>query len=132
MKPPRAITMVMISVALALSLMGEWAVARSAAGSILVPPLATLAVILAMAVLPFSLGLWCALAAGFVFDSVALPPFGASIVLFVFLACVIEIARLVIADRIAPLTKAALAAGLVVLAGIAAPVIRAAMAFLHL
>ncbi|GEM_PF-2330884 len=131
MKQLRAITMAVISIALALSLMGEWIIARSVAGSIMVPPLATLAVILAMVVLPFSLGLWCALVAGFVFDSVALPPFGASIVAFFFLACVIEIARLVIADRIAPLTKAAMAAGLVVLAGIAAPVIRATMVLLH-
>ncbi len=118
--------------AVPVALFCEWVIARLAPGSAFVPPAATFAGVLVMQALPFSVGLWYGLAAGFLLDSVALPPFGATMLLFLFLACAMGIARLVIADRMSPLAKAAVVAGLFALAYAVAPLARAAAALLSL
>lgn len=131
MRPPLAIGIVVVGAALAVSLFGEWVIARVAGGSALVLPVTTLAVILVMRVLPFSAGIWFGLAAGFLLDSVALPPFGATILLFLFLACVMEAVRVVMANHESYPAKIAMVAGLYILAYGAAPLARAAAMLLR-
>ena len=132
MRLPPLIMAFGFSAALIASLWCEWVIARMGGGSILVPPVTLLAAIAAMAALPFSLRIWCAAAAGFVLDSVGLPPFGAAMLLFIFLACMIEAARLVIADRASLFAKVAMAAGLYLLAYGAGPLARTAAGLLRL
>lgn len=121
-----------VGIILVAALFCEWVIVRSFGGSIYMPSATALAVILIMFVLPFSWGLWVAGVWGFVIDSIALPPFGATILLFLFLACAIEIIRIVIAESKSYLAKVAVVAGLYILAYIAAPAARVAAALLRL
>ncbi|MFY9462555.1 MAG: hypothetical protein WAP52_00005 [Candidatus Sungiibacteriota bacterium] len=132
MKIPMIIGILGIGAALAAAIFCEWVIARIAGGSVVVPPVTVLAVILVMTALPFSFRIWLALAAGFLLDSVALPPFGATILLFVFLAGVMEIVRAVMADRKSYFAKTVTGAGLCLLAYGAAPLARVAAVLLRL
>lgn len=131
MRLPWVKGLLIVGATLAGSLIAEWIVARAVAGSIVVPPMTTFAVILTMQALPFPLALVLALGAGFFFDSISLPPFGAAIALFLFLACVMEIGRALIADRTSRIVRFAMAAGLYFLAYGVAPLARSAAAFLN-
>lgn len=130
MRMPRAVGIVVIGAVFVVALFCEWAIARSVSGIAFLPPVTLLAVLLIMLALPFSLGLWVAWVGGFLIDSVALPPFGATILLFLFLACAIEAGRAVMAERKSYLAKIAMVAGLSLLAYGVAPLARAAAALL--
>ena len=131
MRSSLGIGFVAVAVALVASLFGEWVVARLVGGSTVVPPLTTLAMIIVIQVLPFPASIGYAVAAGFLVDSVALPPFGATIVLFIFLACVREGTRVVMADHKSYAAKIAMTAGLCVIAYGATPWARVAAGLLH-
>ena len=130
MKPSLGIGIVAVAAASVASLLCEWVIARLVGGSVLVPPVATLATILVMQWLSFPASIGYGLAAGFLIDSVALPPFGATIVLFIFLACAREGARVVMADHKSYIAKIAMVAGLYAIAYGVAPLARAAAGLL--
>ncbi len=132
MKPPLVINVAVAGAALVLAIFCEWVIARLMGGSAFVPSVTTLAVIFVMQALPFPVGLWYGLAAGFLLDSVAPPPFGATILLFLFLACVMEVVRAVMADRKSYTATIAMAAGLYILAYWSVPLVRAAAMALKL
>ena len=133
MKPrAKLIKGALIAGAVFAALFCEWVIARLAGGSALALPVAVFAVTVMLSVLPFLPGLWLALAAGFLLDSAALPPFGATILLFLFLACVMEAVRAVMADRKSYGAKIGVAAGLYLLVYALAPSVRAIAILLKL
>lgn len=131
MRLSSGIGFVAVAATLIASLFGEWTVARLAGGSAVIPPLTTLATVIVIQVLPFSASIGYAAAAGFLVDSVALPPFGATITLFIFLACVREVMRVVMADHKSYAAKIAMTAGLCVIAYGATPWARGVAAALR-
>jgi len=123
---------ILIAGAVLAALFSEWMIARSAGGRVFVPPMTALAVIVAVRLLPFSGGLWVALAAGFLLDSVGLPPFGATILAFVFMVCAIKAVQWVIADPASYRAKFALVAGWYLCVAAVMPLARIGAALLKL
>lgn len=113
----RVLKVLMVIAAFAASLGCEWVLARLAGGSAFIPPVTTLAVMAILWFIPFGPGLALALAAGFLLDSMAPPPFGSTMLLFVVLACVREAARQILVKRVRFAVHGALAAGFMLLAG---------------
>jgi cell shape-determining protein MreD len=79
----------------------------------------------------FSAGLWFALIAGFTIDSIALPPFGATVILFASLACMMALARILMAERRSYTMSVVWGAGFCVVAWAIVPLARAAAGLLN-
>lgn len=118
---------IIVAVALVASLCGEWIVAPLIGGSAVVPPMTALVSVIVMGALSFPASIGYAVAAGFLVDSVALPPFGATMALFIVLACAWEGIRALMADHKSYTAKIAMVAGLCVIAYGVAPWTRAAV-----
>lgn len=107
------------------SLWCEWTIARFAGGTLWIPPAATLVVILILSAVSFGWGLAAAFAAGFVLDSIAPPPFGTMMLLFIALACAIGAARRVLTERVSLGAQCSAVSGLFFLAYAMTPLARA-------
>lgn len=102
----------------------EWIISPFV-GSVL-PPLAVLTTTAWFFVLPMPWRLSLGGAIGFFLDSVSLPPFGAAMVLFLFLSLAVEALETLLADRDSYAAKAAVFVVLVVLILLFAPLARIA------
>lgn len=131
MSMSRYLMFIMVIVSVLAGLFCEWAIARMLGGISALPSVAVITVIVLLAAVPLWAGLLSGVAVGFLFDSMALPPFGATMLLFVFLACAAHLFKTVVADRDSLRVRIVLCAALALLAFLARPLARIIAGNLH-
>lgn len=131
MSVSRYFMFIMVMVTVLAGLFCEWVLARMLGGIAVLPSVAAITVIVVLAAVPLWAGLLSGAAAGFLFDSMALPPFGATMLLFVFLACAAHLFKAVVADRDSRRVRIFLCAVLVLFAFLARPLARIVAENLH-
>lgn len=132
MNAPLYIRVLIIGVIGCVAVFSEWVIARMLGGSSFLPSVAMIGVVIILVASPLVAGLLFAMAAGFILDSIALPPFGATLLLFLFLACMTHLLKAVIADRDSYRVRIVLGVAVACLGFLVLPLARIAAGHLHL
>ena len=122
MKIPRY-TVFIVIVSVLSGLWCEWVIAYTAGGIAVVPSVALITMIIVFSVVPLWAGLILAVTAGFFLDSIALPPFGVTMLLLLFLASMTYVLKTIIVDRDSYRMKGILCIALILVAILARPFI---------
>ena len=123
MKTPRYIFFFIVIGSVLVGLWCEWVIAYAAGGIAILPSVALITMIIVFTAVPLWAGLLLAMTAGFLLDSIALPPFGASMLLLLFLASVTYVLKTIIVDRDSYRMKGILCVALILVAILARPFI---------